>query len=55
MVRVLDDMHQSLEQVGVGVLQVLGQVDMVQVLELVVDVEQVVGKGQVEVEDEGEV
>ena len=52
-VRVLDDIHQSLEQVGV-VLQVLEQVDVAQVLELV-GLEQVVGKGQVEVEDEGQV
>ena len=54
----LDDMHRSLVQVD-GTLQVLQvdvqvQADVAQVLELV-GVEQVVGKGQVEVEDEGEV
>ena len=50
---VLDDRHQSLVQVG-GALQVQGQVDVqvqAQVLELV-GVEEVVGKGQVEVEVE---
>ena len=50
---VLDDRHQSLVQVG-GALQVQGQVDVqvqAQVLELV-GVEEVVGKGPVEVEVE---